>query len=201
MYLYKLTFSRIKSHSKERNYTMEKIKISKQRILVATLTLCMLFTLFAPAANVNAASKRTKALTAYQKKLKKLDSKIYKFALVYLDKDSIPELLITPDFSVHAVAGEVYTYTGGKLKQLKYAGSDYGRLIYSKKKSVVSNSAWINGYGAVSTFYRFNKKGKGTKLKKFEEAYLPKLFTKLMEKRYQRRNLIQNTKKWSKNIL
>ena len=134
---------------------MEKIKISKQRILVATLTLCMLFTLFAPAANVNAASKRTKALTAYQKKLKKLDSKIYKFALVYLDKDSIPELLITPDLSVHAVAGEVYTYTGGKLKQLKYAGSDYGRLIYSKKKSVVSNSAWINGYGAVSTFYHF----------------------------------------------
>ena len=55
----------------------------------------MLFTLFAPAANVNAASKRTKALTAYQKKLKKLDSKIYKFALVYLDKDSIPELVIT----------------------------------------------------------------------------------------------------------
>lgn len=180
---------------------MEKIKTSKQHILVVTLTLCMLFTLFAPATNVNAASKRTKALTAYQKKLKKLDSKIYKFALVYLDKDSIPELLITPDFSVHAVAGEVYTYTGGKLKQLKYAGSDYGRLIYSKKKSVVSNSAWINGYGAVSTFYRFNKKGKGTKLKKFEEAYLPKTLYKINGKRYQRRNLIQNTKKWSKNIL
>ena len=94
---------------------MEKIKTSKQHILVVTLTLCMLFTLFAPATNVNAASKRTKALTAYQKKLKKLDSKIYKFALVYLDKDSIPELLITPDFSVHAVAGEVYTYTGANL--------------------------------------------------------------------------------------
>ena len=149
---------------------MEKIKTSKQRILVATLTLCMLFTLFAPAANVNAASKRTKALTAYQKN---------KFALIYLNKDSIPELLITPDFSVHAVAGEVYTYTGGKLKQLKYAGSDYGRLIYSKKKSVVSNSAWINGYGAISTFYRFNKKGKGTKLKRFEEAYLPKTLYKI----------------------
>ena len=60
---------------------MEKIKTSKQHILVVTLTLCMLFTLFAPATNVNAASKRTKALTAYQKKLKKLDSKIYKFDL------------------------------------------------------------------------------------------------------------------------
>ena len=162
---------------------MEKIKISKQRILVAILTLCMLFTLFAPAANVNAASKRTKALTAYQKKLTRLDSRYNKFALIYLDKDSIPELLITPDFSVHAVAGEVYTYTGGKLKQLKYAGSDYGRLIYSKKKSVVSNSAWINGYGAISTFYRFNKKGKGTKLKKFEEAYLPKTLYKINGKK------------------
>ena len=180
---------------------MEKIKISKQRILVATLTLCMLFTLFTPAANVNAASKRTKALTAYQKKLTRLDSRYNKFALIYLDKDSIPELLITPDFSVHAVAGEVYTYTGGKLKQLKYAGSDYGRLIYSKKKSVVSNSAWINGYGAISTFYRFNKKGKERSLKDLKKPIFQKLFIKLMGKKYQRRNLIQNTRKWSKNIL
>ena len=200
MYLYKLTFSRIKSHSKERNYTMEKIKISKQRILVATLTLCMLFTLFAPAANVNAASKRTKALTAYQKKLKKLDSKIYKFALVYLDKDSIPELLITPDFSVHAVAGEVYTYTGGKLKQLKYAGSDYGRLIYSKKKSVVSNSALMD-MAPFQHFIVLTKREKERNSKSLKKPIFQKLFTKLMEKRYQRRNLIQNTKKWSKNIL
>ena len=177
---------------------MEKIKTSKQHILVVTLTLCMLFTLFAPATNVNAASKRTKALTAYQKKLKKLDSKIYKFALVYLDKDSIPELLITPDFSVHAVAGEVYTYTGGKLKQLKYAGSDYGRLIYSKKKSVVSNSAWINGYGAVSTFYRFNKKGKETKLKKFEEIVNPKISYKINGKKVSKKKYTSEYKKLEK---
>lgn len=177
---------------------MEKIKTSKQRILVAILTLCMLFTLFAPAANVNAASKRTKALTAYQKKLTRLDSRYNKFALIYLDKDSIPELLITPDFSVHAVAGEVYTYTGGKLKQLKYAGSDYGRLIYSKKKSVVSNSAWINGYGAISTFYRFNKKGKGTKLKKFEEAYLPKTLYKINGKKVSKQKYNAEMKKIEK---
>lgn len=93
----------------------------------------MLFTLFAPAANVNAASKRTKALTAYQKKLKKLDSKIYKFALVYLDKDSIPELVITSKESTHAIYGEIYTYNNGKLKNLKYAGSDFGQFIYSPK--------------------------------------------------------------------
>ena len=134
----------------------------------------MLFTLFAPAANVNAASKRTKALTAYQKKLKKLDSKIYKFALVYLDKDSIPELVITSKESTHAIYGEIYTYNNGKLKNLKYAGSDFGQFIYSPKKSVACNSSWINGYGAVSTFYRFSKTGKSTKLKRFDAIVNPK---------------------------
>ena len=177
---------------------MKKIKTSKQRILVVTLTLCMLFTLFAPAANVNAASKRTKALTAYQKKLKKLDSSAYKFALVYLDKDSVPELLITPYDGAHAFAGEVYMYAGGKLKQLKYAGSDYGRFIYSRKKSVVSNSAWINRYGAVATFYRFNKKGKGTKLKKFEEVNSPKYLYKINGKKVSKKKYNSEYKKMVK---
>lgn len=177
---------------------MKKIKTFKQQFFAGTLILLLLFTLFAPAANVNAASKRTKALTAYQKKLTSLDSRYNKFALIYLNKDSIPELLITPDFSVHAVAGEVYTYTGGKLKQLKYAGSDYGRLIYSKKKSVVSNSAWINGYGAVSTFYRFNKKGKGTKLKTFEEASLPKTLYKINGKKVSKKKFNSEYKKMVK---
>lgn len=174
------------------------MKTFKQQFFAGTLILLMLFTLFAPTANVNAASKRTKALTAYQKKLTRLDSRYNKFALIYLDKDPIPELLITPDFSVHAVAGEVYTYTGGKLKQLKYAGSDYGRLIYSKKKSVVSNSAWINGYGAVSTFYRFNKKGKGTKLKTFEEASLPKTLYKINGKKVSKQKFNSEYKKMIK---
>ena len=177
---------------------MKKMKTFKQQFFAGTLILLMLFTLFAPAANVNAASKRTKALTAYQKKLTSLDSRYNKFALIYLNKDSIPELLITPDFSVHAVAGEVYTYTGGKLKQLKYAGSDYGRLIYSKKKSVVSNSAWINGYGAISTFYRFNKKGKGTKLKTFEEASLPKTLYKINGKKVSKKKFNSEYKKMVK---
>lgn len=198
MYLYKLTFSRIKSHSKERNYTMEKIKISKQRILVATLTLCMLFTLFAPAANVNAASKRTKALTAYQKKLKKLDSKIYKFALVYLDKDSIPELVITSKESIHAVYGEIYTYNNGKLKNLKYAGSDFGQFIYSPKKSVACNSSWINGYGAVSTFYRLSKTGKSTKLKRFDAIVNPKTSYKINNKKVSKKKYYAEYKKMEK---
>ncbi len=169
-----------------------------QRILVSTLTLCMLFTLFAPAANVNAASKRTKALTAYQKKLKKLDSKIYKFALVYLDKDSIPELVITSKESTHAIYGEIYTYNNGKLKNLKYAGSDFGQFIYSPKKSVACNSSWINGYGAVSTFYRFSKTGKSTKLKRFDAIVNPKTSYKINNKKVSKKKYYAEYKKMEK---
>lgn len=188
----------MKSRIQERNYAMKKIKTSKQLILVVTLTLCMLFTLFAPATNVNAASKRTKALTAYQKKLKKLDSSAYKFALVYLDKDSVPELLITPSDSAHIATGEVYMYTGGKLKQLKYAGSDYGRFIYSRKESVVSNCAWINRYGAIATFYYFTPKGKGIKLKKFEEVNSPKYLYKINGKKVSKKKYNSEYKKMVK---
>ena len=177
---------------------MEKIKTSKQRILVATLTLCMLFTLFAPAANVNAASKRTKALTAYQKKLTSLDSRYNKFALIYLNKDSIPELLITPKETVHIATSDVYVYTGGKLKKLKYAGSDFGRLVYSRKKSVVCNSGWINGYGAVATFYRFKKNGKKTKLKKFEEIANPTALFKINGKKEKKKKYNAEMKKIEK---
>lgn len=177
---------------------MEKIKTSKQRILVATLTLCMLFTLFAPAANVNAASKRTKALTAYQKKLTSLDSRYNKFALIYLNKDSIPELLITPKETVHIATSDVYVYTGGKLKKLKYVGSDFGRLVYSRKKSVVCNSGWINGYGAVATFYRFKKNGKKTKLKKFEEIANPTALFKINGKKVSKQKYNAEMKKIEK---
>ena len=158
----------------------------------------MLFTLFAPAANVNAASKRTKALTAYQKKLKKLDSKIYKFALVYLDKDSIPELVITSKESTHAIYGEIYTYNNGKLKNLKYAGSDFVQFIYYPKKSAACNSSWINGYGAVSTFYRFSKTWKSTKLKLFDAIVNQKTSYKINNKKVSKKKYYAEYKKMEK---
>ena len=149
------------------------MKTLKKLIGVSMLTLCLLLTLFVPTTNVNAASTRTKALTAYQKKLKKLDSKKYKFALVYFNKDSVPELLITSTDEVHAIHGKLYTYTGGKVKVLKKAGSDFGELVYSAKKFVTCSLSWVNGYGLVSTFYRFDKNGKQTKIKRFDAVVNP----------------------------
>jgi len=50
-------------------------------------------------------------------------------------------------------------------------------------------------------FIVLTKREKERNSKSLKKPIFQKLFTKLMEKRYQRRNLIQNTKKWSKNIL
>lgn len=84
------------------------------------------------------------------------------------------------------------------MENLKYAGSDFGQFIYSPKKSVACNSSWINGYGAVSTFYRFSKTGKSTKLKRFDAIVNQKLLIRLIIKKYQRKNIMQNTKKMEK---
>ena len=44
-------------------------------------------------------------------------------------------------------------------------------------------------------------KGKGTKLKKFEEAYLPKTLYKINGKKVSKKKFNSEYKKWSKNIL
>ena len=122
----------------------------------------------------------------------------FKHALVYLDKDSIPELVITSKESTHAIYGEIYTYNNGKLKNLKYAGSDFGQFIYSPKKSVACNSSWINGYGAVSTFYRFSKTGKSTKLKRFDAIVNPKTSYKINNKKVSKKKYYAEYKKMEK---
>lgn len=170
-----------------------KKNLKKLCMILMAAVLC-----FSVAVPSQAASKRTKALTAYQKKITKLNPKIYKFALVYLDKDSVPELLITPTYGAHVSMGEVYTYTGGKVKNLKYAGSDFGAFIYSRKKSVTCNSAWINGYGEVSTFYRFSKTGKRTKLKRFDAIMNPTTSFKINGKKVSKKKYNSEYKKMEK---
>ena len=68
-------------------------------------------------------------------------------------------------------------------------------LVYSRKKSVVCNSGWINGYGAVATFYRFKKNGKKTKLKKFEEIANPTALFKINGKKVSKQKYNAEMKK------
>ena len=84
------------------------------------------------------------------------------------------------------------------MENLKYAGSDFGQFIYSPKKSVACNSSWINGYGAVSTFYRFSKTGKSTKLKRFDAIVNPKTSYKINNKKVSKKKYYAEYKKKEK---
>ncbi len=84
------------------------------------------------------------------------------------------------------------------MENLKYAGSDFGQFIYSPKKSAACNSSWINGYGAVSTFYRFSKTGKSTKLKRFDAIVNPKTSYKINNKKVSKKKYYAEYKKMEK---
>ncbi len=139
------------------------------KMVSLVLTMVLVLALTVPA-EVSAASKTSKALAGYQKLLKKDYAHLngFTFCLVYIDKDSVPELVVGSTYTGHVSVPEVFTYSGGKVRKMKYAGSDFGRFIYSYKKGVTLNSAYINGFGQVDVFYKWSKSNtKKTVYKKY----------------------------------
>ena len=79
-------------------------------------------------------------LAAYRSKLRSYNSS-YNFCLIYLDNDSIPELVVMFGMDgMHMVIGEVYQYTNGKQKKLKSFVSAGSVLKVDGRK--VSKSAY-----------------------------------------------------------
>ena len=139
----------------------------KTRITILLTTLLLLFAFAMPA---SAASTKSKALKAYKKLLaqkeitfvKSIDgtttkesfptSKM-KFALVYLDNNTVPELVIDNLDNIPIMwygeilfsdfGNAVFTYKGGKLKQLDVSSSNW-RLtkVYKKKGVFYSNNTY-----------------------------------------------------------
>lgn len=108
-------------------------------------------------------------LAAYRSKLRSYNTS-YKFCLIYLDNDTIPELVVMFGMdSMHMVIGEVYQYTKSGIRELSGAGSDFSRVIYSPKKGVAFSSRFINGYGEMDYLYQYTN-GKQKKLKSFVSA-------------------------------
>ena len=137
----------------------------KTRITILLTTLLLLFAFAMPA---SAASTKSKALKAYKKLLAQKEitfvrsidgtttklsfptSKM-KFALVYLDNNTVPELVIDNLDNIPIMwygeklfsffGGAVFTYKGGKLKQLDVYTSNW-RLtkVYKKKGVFYSNN-------------------------------------------------------------
>lgn len=95
--------------------------------------------------HVDAASQKSKAIKAYKQFLSKssitwtegytnVAASDCKFALVYIDKDSVPELVLKTDAVSHAEGYyQLYTYKNGKVKRLAYLKDGFS---YFKKKGV-----------------------------------------------------------------
>lgn len=143
--------------------------------------LCMLvFVMMLCPLEVQAASQKAKAMKAYKSMLSKKtmrwgDDTYYKavptntckFAIAYIDNNSVPELIVTSGY-VTRVAGTVviYTYRNGKVQVVKsntgryYA--DSSKFSYYKKKGI-----FISTYGTggvTDSYYKMSKSKASKKL-------------------------------------
>lgn len=128
-----------------------------------------------PARSRLAASQKSKALSAYKKFLSKSYVKIgygkdenykaypknWKFALAYIDNDSVPELVIDAGYDYRSYpCTMVYAYTGGKVKKVSEETGHGATFKYYKKKGMLRYDWAYHGY-ASKDYVRYNS-GKGT---------------------------------------
>lgn len=125
---------------------------------------------FLPSQSAEAASTKTKALKAYAKMLSKktikrtghttMQTKNCKFAIAYIDNNSVPELVIYNDTDLcHAEGfGALYTYKNGKVVYVTSLFLDgKSRLGYYKKTGWFMDNVTWQGYGTDS-FYKLSGK-------------------------------------------
>ncbi len=107
-----------------------------KRLLSIFLSLTMLLSaaaVLSVPAHANAVSKRAKAVKAYKSFLKK-NKNYNKFALIYLDKDKTPELLVSTNYIV-----SLYSYSKGKIidslttNHIEYTNN---KFLYYKRTGV-----------------------------------------------------------------
>ena len=153
---------------------MEKEKMLK-RILILV---CMVMIVFINSFTVKAVSKKEKALRAYDEMLSKSSFNVKSngmignkriivkyetincsFATAYIDKNSIPELIVQnfTDTSHVAGYGAIFTYKNGKVKQIA-ALSLNEFLKYYKKKGIIIDS--YSGIGFSEQNYKKISNGK-----------------------------------------
>lgn len=117
----------------------------------------------------SSSSAKKKALKAYQEFLKSgyinieendipVPKRLCKFALIYLDNDSIPELVINYDgmeFDNPWINGVLYSYIGGRIKKLDVMGM-MDHLSYYKKKGVLADYSYSDLGGVGISYSRLN---------------------------------------------
>lgn len=140
------------------------------------LSLLLLFcvSLLIPSADAQAASTKSKAIKAYKKFLTQdtirwgndtyytaVPTKNCTFSLVYIDNNSVPELVVKNNQDITHVAGfgVVYTYKNGKVQTVNNIQLD-GKFYYYKKKGIFLTSYCAMGQSCY-TYCKLNK-GKST---------------------------------------
>lgn len=151
----------------------------KKCIKILTLMLVLLCGICVTGNTSNAASSKTAALKAYKKLLSKstfkwhhyngystVNSSKLKFSLVYIDNNTVPELIVqNPEAAHYEGTYHIYTYRNGKVK---YVGDLMDGVAYYKKTGIVR--AHYGGTGGSCYYYFKLSKGKLTyKLYKNDE--------------------------------
>lgn len=183
---------------------MRKEKIFK-RVIVLTF---MFMIICGNSFTVKAASKKEKALQAYNAMLSKssfhvkIDTWVVKyqtknctFALAYIDKNTIPELIVAnyTDTSHASGNGAVFTYKNGKIKQVSFLSLNEF-LAYYKKKGVIIDTYSGMGFsersyekmsnGEMKLFARTSKNFGNPGSKK--KQYYDKNFNKISKRNFNR---------------
>lgn len=153
--------------------------MNKKRICKTFLILLFLFVIggLLPGSQAQAASQKTKALKAYKKLLTQkniqwnsngviVKSANCKFALAYIDNNSVPELVLFGGSGLNHGTGfySVYTYQGGKVKRV--ANIRDGIVFYKKKGIFVS---YTQLHGEYESYLKLSKAK--TKMKLRTETY------------------------------
>ena len=149
--------------------------IMKKKTFLTALTMLILSAaLLIPVQSTQAASAKSKAITAYKKFLSQktipwgndayytaVPAKNCSFSLIYIDNNSVPELVITNTQDITHIAGfgVIYTYRNGKMQLVQNTQLD-GKFYYYKKKGIYASSYLSSGI--VNYTYSKLSKGKAT---------------------------------------
>ena len=145
--------------------------MKRKKTLRNLLLLTVLLVLALAPMNAQAASQKTKALKAYQTFLKKSTVKLSgrtcklasaKFAIVYIDNDSVPELLVQPYYKMgnnKLSITALYTYKNNKMVRLFVSnnGLTYSKCSYYKKTGTFLR--YIS-HGDYQSYYYYKLSGK-----------------------------------------
>lgn len=159
----------------------------KNLLRIMTMLLFMAVLVCMNPFTAEASSKKEKAVKAYNKMLSESSFKVktdamsgnkkitvkYKtincsFAVAYIDKDSIPELIVkNHNDTYHLIGhGAIFTYKNGKVKQVAPLQLDSSLKYYKKKGVIIDN---YTGMGYSCNYYKKISNGKAKQFAQTEK--------------------------------